>query len=326
MDNAISAQRLHLMEALDQTRALGAMRGCCFAALALALICIYYPAEASEQLETLRSEALAMVNESRRQEGLPPVQMDEALTQAHAEDMLRKGYFAHIAPTGQTVRDRYRAYGGTAAYVAENIAQCRNCRPDREQLERLHQGWMKSPGHRANILAPGIQSFGFGLAAGDSSMYAVQTFAGSGVPSGAQQDKPLDPAGQLALALHLINHERQSAAVAAFEGSEALSQALTTTVDQPDLQSEDLPPVESVLQALPPEQGRFGRAALIAGQCEACGTQPTDADVRMFVDRWLHDPQYRAILLDPSRSHLGFAMKADGAGRKLALAFIASRH
>lgn len=297
------------------------------AAILLVVVGIYGRAEASEQLDALRSEALALVNESRREEGMPALEIDQALTQAaqtHAEDMLRKGYFAHQSPTGQSVQDRYRAYGGTAPYVAENIAQCRNCRPDREQLQQLHQGWMNSPGHRANILSPGIQKFGFGLVAGGSTVYAVETFAGPGASS-AREGKPIDAAGQLALALNLINHERQRTTVAALEGSQALSQALTATIDRMGMQIEDLPPVKSVIEALPQEQlGGFGKAAIIAAECEACGARPTDADVQMFVDRWLHDPHYRAILLDADGSHLGLAMKADGTGRKLVLACIAS--
>src|SRR5439155_24356444 len=112
--------------------------------------------ESEGPLEDLRSEALAMVNESRREHGLNALQQDDALTKAaqrHAEDMLHKGYFSHISPSGETVKDRYLAAGGrSGSYVAENIAQCSNCRTDREQIGLLHKGWMNSPGHRANIL------------------------------------------------------------------------------------------------------------------------------------------------------------------------------
>ena len=152
--------------------------------LLLILIGVIQPVSAADPIEELRNEALAMVNQSRKEEGLPALRLDNALTEAaqrHAEDMLKNGYFSHVSPSGKTVRDRYAAAGGSAGkFVAENIAQCSNCRPDREQIKLLHQGWMNSPGHRANILARGLESFGFGLAANGSRIYAVQTFAGPG--------------------------------------------------------------------------------------------------------------------------------------------------
>ena len=136
-------------------------------ALLVILIGLVQPVGAADPLDALRNEALAMVNESRKEEDLRPLTLDKALTEAaqrHAEDMLKNGYFSHVSPAGKTVRDRYDAAGGSPGkYIAENIAQCSNCRADLEQIKLLHQGWMNSPGHRANILARGIESFGFGL-------------------------------------------------------------------------------------------------------------------------------------------------------------------
>ena len=292
--------------------------------------CPHQPAGAVDQLEELRSQALEMVNESRREHELPSLQKDDALTQAaqgHAEDMLREGYFSHISPSGKTIRDRYVTSGGTASYVAENIAQCSNCRPDREQIAQLHQGWMKSPQHRANILAHGLEGFGFGVAVEGSRIYAVETFAGPGTTPGAEatdEGGPLDVASQLALAVDLINRERQAAGAEPLQGNEALSQTLATKAGEVDLQKEGLPPVESIIQALPAEQqGQFGSMALVASQCGGCGRQPTEADIRFFIGRWLDSSQYRGMLLDPSRTHFGLAVTADGTGRKVALGIVA---
>jgi uncharacterized protein YkwD len=299
--------------------------------LVLTLIGADQPVGASDQLDELRKEALALVNESRRGHGLSTLQLDDALTQAaqhHAEDMLKNGYFSHVSPTGETVRERYLAAGGgSGKYVAENIAQCSNCRADREQIALLHQGWMNSPGHRANILAHGLEGFGFGLAADGMHMYAVQTFAGPGTPFGAEaadETASLDVKGQLALAVDLINHARQAAGLGVLQGNEALSQALIANADRVDLRKQSLPSMDTILAALPAEQqGKFASMAFVAGQCDGCGRQPTEADIRFFVGRWLDNPQYRALLLEPGGTYFGLGIKANGAGRKLALGAVA---
>ena len=300
-------------------------------ALLVILIGLVQPLGAADPLDALRNKALAMVNESRKEEGLPSLTLDKALTEAaqrHAEDMLKNGYFSHVSPAGKTVRDRYDAAGGSPGkYIAENIAQCSNCRADLEQIKLLHQGWMNSPGHRANILARGIESFGFGLAANGSRIYAVQTFAGPGTPYGAEardEGPPLDIDGQLALATDLVNAARRTAGVTLLEGSKALSEALLANADQVDLRKRSLPSRDALVAALPSEQrGKFASIAFVAGQCEGCGREPTAADIRFFISRWLGNPQYRAMLLEPTSREFGLAIKADGAGRKLAIGAVA---
>jgi uncharacterized protein YkwD len=298
--------------------------------LILILAPVGAPVRAAETLDALRLHALALVNKSRQDEGLPALEGDAALTQAaqrHAEDMARRGYFSHVSPTGETIRDRYVAAGGTAGFVAENIAQCSDCQPDGMRIEELHRGWMNSSGHRANILAQGLDGFGFGLAVAGSQLYAVQTFAGPGTTPGAEaaeETGPLDLAGQLALAVDLVNRERQKAGANPLQGSEALSRAVAAKAGGLDLQKKGLPPIESIVQALPAEQrGKFRRMAVLAAQCEGCGIQPSAADIRFFIGRWLGNADYRGMLLDPSRTHLGIAVAADGAGRKTALGLAA---
>jgi hypothetical protein len=44
--------------------------------------------------------------------------------------------------------------------------------------------------------------------------------------------------------------------------------------------------------------------------------------VSFFRDQWLEQPQYRQALLQPQVTHLGFAIDADGAGRKRAIAVL----
>ena len=151
------------------------------------------PQPATGDLAQLRGRALALVNEARERHGLAHLELGADLNeaaQAHARDMLERGYYAHVSPEGETVADRYRATGGSPWHlVAENIARCLGCElpPSTARVEALHEGWMKSPPHRENILRRGLDRFGFGIIVRqDQRLYAVQTFAGPGMPRGLQ--------------------------------------------------------------------------------------------------------------------------------------------
>ena len=143
------------------------------------------PGVAEDTLAALRAYSLELVNTARREAGLRQLVPGTALTraaQSHAEDLLRRGYHAHVSPEGGTVGDRYAAAGGPPYYlIAENIARCTGCTkpPDRETVETLHEGWMNSPEHRRNILLRGLTHYGFSFAwDGKGTFDAVQTFAG----------------------------------------------------------------------------------------------------------------------------------------------------
>ncbi len=117
-------------------------------------------------LERARAEVLARVNEARQEAGLVPLRsnarLDEA-AQRHAEDMLARGYFAHESPEGKTVRERARAAGYDWRNIGENLAE------NQRSVDEVMSTWMRSPGHRHNILNPDFRELGVGLALGRSS-------------------------------------------------------------------------------------------------------------------------------------------------------------
>jgi uncharacterized protein YkwD len=299
--------------------------------LALGAPCVS-PAGVETSAE-LRQLALDLVNRSREEHGLSPLRLEDALAEAaeaHAEDMASRGYFAHESPEGGTVMDRYRAAGGSAGkLVAENIAQCRNCAVGRRLIEDFHRGWMESPGHRANILSPGLDRFGFGLAAGRGRLVAVQTFAGVGPSGGVARGEPpavLDSSEQLAVALELVNEARAKVGRSPLRASPPLSEALREAAEQGAVAQAELklPPLSAILSSLPQDQrSAIGEAAMLAGQCGGCGGTPTAADLAFFIERWLADPEYESTLLDPRWSELGLVIQADGEGSKRALAILA---
>lgn len=287
-------------------------------------------------LEALRQEALAEVNQTRRQHRLPELDFNaplNAAAQAHAEDMLARRYHSHVSPEGEDPRDRHVAHGGNRwRTVAENLAMCEGCQDplSRERVEAFHQGWMNSTEHRLNILAEGLDSFGFGIAAGGERVYAVQMFSGAGAPGGwqpgqtGQAPEALSAEEQEKAALAAINRTRYRDNLPPLEPSGALR-----TVAERALASGSgdtlIDPAADLYGFLVGEPAEWPALNALAAACGGCGTVPTGADVERFAQRWLDTPEHRRALLSAEAGHLGFAMSADGQGRKTAVAVI-GRH
>jgi uncharacterized protein YkwD len=123
-------------------------------------------------LEHIRAEMLARVNAVRRSSGLPPLlesaELDRA-AQEHARDLLVRGYYQHRSPEGSQPGDRALAAGYPNGYVAENLHE------DRYSVEQALDDWLRSPGHRRNLLDPGCTDLGVGLALGEG--YGLDTNA-----------------------------------------------------------------------------------------------------------------------------------------------------
>jgi uncharacterized protein YkwD len=284
----------------------------------------------TDDLTELRSKALELVNEAREQHGLPALQprpeLDRA-AQAHAEDMFNRNYFDHVSPEGKTVFERYIAAGGSRwRLVAENIGRCVTCkgRPRIVDVTRLQDGWMHSASHHENILSPGVAQFGFGMVAATSKgLYAVQSFAGPGTspsPAARHEARRLSTSEQLTFALDLINHVRRRKGAADLRPSTALTDALQSLIASIDMESELHDAASLCSELAPAQRRRWKSVAIIAAGCGGCGSEPAASDVRFLVQEWLDTPEYCETLLAPRFSHLGFAERVDGEGRKIALA------
>lgn len=104
-------------------------------------------------------QVVALVNDARAAVGCEPLTVDEELTaaaQLHAEDMAARNYMDHVNPEGMDPQDRAAAQGFTDP-VGENIAMGY---PD---AQAVMDGWMNSPGHRANIENCDYQTIGVGV-------------------------------------------------------------------------------------------------------------------------------------------------------------------
>jgi hypothetical protein len=94
---------------------------------------------------------------------------------AKAKDMIAKQYFAHKSPDGITVSDLANIHGYAYSLIGENSAL-----GDFVSSRDVLNGWMNSPGHRANILKKGYTEIGvaaiMGAYEGRQVWYAVQEF------------------------------------------------------------------------------------------------------------------------------------------------------
>lgn len=147
---------------------------------------------ALRDLERVRAEMLDRVNAVRRSAGLPPLRrsldLDRA-AQAHARDLLARGYYSHVSPEGSDPMSRARAAGYTADLIAENLHQ--RIAP----VEAVLEDWLRSPAHRRNLLDPGAKELGLGLAIGpgyglDASGYRVVWVQSFGRRAGAVRLAP----------------------------------------------------------------------------------------------------------------------------------------
>ncbi|OGH18390.1 MAG: hypothetical protein A2868_02265 [Candidatus Levybacteria bacterium RIFCSPHIGHO2_01_FULL_40_15b] len=102
---------------------------------------------------------LELVNLERSKKGLSPLGQDESLREvarAHAKDMLERGYFSHYTTERLSPFDRLEMAKINYTYAGENLAFA----PD---VEIAFTGFMKSPGHRENILSPSFDKAGIGV-------------------------------------------------------------------------------------------------------------------------------------------------------------------
>lgn len=105
-------------------------------------------------------EFVELMNAHRASVGCAPLAWHEGtarVAKQHSEDMVERNFFDHTNPDGETPFDRLRNAGITWSRAGENIAAGY---PD---AAAVLQGWLASPGHRANIENCAYTHHGVGL-------------------------------------------------------------------------------------------------------------------------------------------------------------------
>ncbi len=135
------------------------------------------------------------INDVRQDHELSKLAFDDDLREVaryHSKDMAQEEYFAHTAPDGETMSDRYDTFGyscrvstgdGRYATGGENIYMMQytvQSYSEEEIAQKAVEGWMNSPGHRENILREYWQKEAIGVyvieSGGETRVYVTQNF------------------------------------------------------------------------------------------------------------------------------------------------------
>lgn len=109
-------------------------------------------------------QLLVLTNQKRQENGLGPLSLDERLSQAaigKGNDMLSKGYWAHISPNGATPWVFIKGAGYNYTYAGENLARGYTNSSD------VINAWMASDSHKANMLSGNYSNVGFAVVTGN---------------------------------------------------------------------------------------------------------------------------------------------------------------
>jgi uncharacterized protein YkwD len=107
----------------------------------------------------------------------PPLRLNDLLSRAamaHAQDMLRYGYFEHAGHDRSSPGQRVAETGYSYRLIGENIAS------GPESPQEVVQGWLTSPAHCQNLMDARFADMGVAYAAsrsGEPRIYWVQEFA-----------------------------------------------------------------------------------------------------------------------------------------------------
>jgi len=115
-------------------------------------------------VEQVRVTTLCLINAQRARAGLQPLTENLLLQRAaelHSLDMAARDFFEHQNPDGVQPDARIVRQGYPPILVGENLAWGETVKSSPAVIVSM---WMKSPGHRANILEPGYREIGIGMA------------------------------------------------------------------------------------------------------------------------------------------------------------------
>jgi len=132
------------------------------------------PANTASSFGTYEQQVVDLVNKERAAAGLPALKVNtklSAVAEKKAEDMRDKNYFSHTSPTYGSPFDMMRQFGVSYSTAGENIAK------GQRTPAAVMDGWMNSPGHRANILNSSYTEIGVGYVTdSNGNTYWVQQF------------------------------------------------------------------------------------------------------------------------------------------------------
>lgn len=124
----------------------------------------------TDNLQRVGASVSCLVNAERSDHGIRPLNASaqlRAAAQGMSDLMVEQSFFSHETPDGRALADRVRPIGylprSDAWLLGEDLAWGSG---SLSTPRAIVQGWMNSPGHRANILAADYEDLGVGVTLG----------------------------------------------------------------------------------------------------------------------------------------------------------------
>ncbi len=153
------------------------------------LFCLEQEKESYSQKKdapTMERDLFNLVNIERQKLDLPPVRFSSllsSLARKHSQNMALRGDISHLSTSGETYWERLVEGGFYFIKNGENVAYSQTF-----ISEFIHQGFMDSPGHRANVVDPDFDELGIGVIfKKDKGYYITQDFIRSLAPKGKEE-------------------------------------------------------------------------------------------------------------------------------------------
>nr|WP_262380912.1 CAP domain-containing protein [Bacillus infantis] len=115
--------------------------------------------DTDQSISDMESKVIELTNAERTKNGLAALKADNSLSgvaKEKSDDMQAKNYFSHTSPTYGSPFDMMRDFGVEYSTAGENIAM------GQRSAEEVVDAWMKSEGHRKNILSSNFTHIGVG--------------------------------------------------------------------------------------------------------------------------------------------------------------------
>lgn len=137
------------------------------------LACALLAPSSRTQRNVAEQYLFAAANQECAARGIPLLRLDPALTEAatrHAAQMAAHRGISHQPAGEPELSQRGSAAGAHFSLIAENVGES-------PSPLTVHDAWMRSPGHRENLLDPRVDSTGVAVIVRGRQLYAVQDFA-----------------------------------------------------------------------------------------------------------------------------------------------------
>ena len=226
-------------------------------------------------VQTAAEQLLALANQSRAENGADRLRWDPALTAAalkHCRRMAAEGPISHRYTGEPDVASRAGQAGAHFSVIEENVAVA-------QTAAAIHDGWMRSPGHRSNLLGTDVDRVGIAVVASRGVLYAVADYSHGVEAVGAHEAESRVAALIRQSGLTIVNDASVARAACAMDSGMPRSATPLPgfIIRWQDSQLDHLPAALAGRLT----SGQYHRAAV--GSCPAQGVQGTFTAYRLAV-------------------------------------------